>query len=70
MGKFLAVLGIVGIVGLVYLLSPNKKTVNWKSVGLAFIMQIVLAGALILTPLWKVGFNGLGVPFRNITKVC
>lgn len=53
MEKILGLLGIVGIVGFVYAISPNKKAVNWKSVGLAFIMQIVLAGALILTPLWK-----------------
>lgn len=53
MEKILGLLGIAGIVGFVYAISPNKKAVNWKSVGLAFIMQIVLAGALILTPLWK-----------------
>lgn len=54
MEKIFGLIGIFGIVGLVYLFSPNKSKVNWKSVGLAFIMQIVLAGALILTPLWKV----------------
>ena len=54
MEKILGLAGIFGIVGLVYAISPNKKAVNWKSAGLAFIMQIVLAGALILTPLWKV----------------
>lgn len=53
MEKIFGILGIAGIVGLVYAISPNKEKVNWKSVGLAFAMQIVLAGALILTPLWK-----------------
>ena len=54
MEKVLGLLGIFGIVGLVYTISPNKKDINWKSVGLAFVMQVVLAGALILTPLLKV----------------
>ena len=53
MNKLIGLAGIFGIVGLVYAFSPNKDKVNWKSVGLAFVMQIVLAGALILTPLWK-----------------
>ena len=58
MEKLLGLIGIFLIVGFVYAISPNKNKVNWKSVGTAFAFQIVLAFALIKTPLWK-GVEGL-----------
>lgn len=54
MEKLLAVIGIVLIMGTCYLLSSDRKTINWKSVGLAFLAQIALAVLMIKTPLWKV----------------
>ena len=41
------------IVAITYLFSSNKKSINWKSVGFAFIGQFVLAILLIKTPGWK-----------------
>lgn len=52
--KIFGLVGMFVIVGLAYLLSSNKKEINWKSVGCAFIGQLVLAFLLIKTPLWKV----------------
>lgn len=54
MEKIFAVLGMVACIGGAYLFSSNKKEINWKSVICAFIGQLVLALALIKTPLWKV----------------
>ena len=53
MEKLFGIIGIISIIGVVYLTSPNKKSINWKSVGLAFLSQILLAFLLIKTPLWK-----------------
>lgn len=53
MEKLLAVIGIVLIMGTCYLLSSDRKTINWKSVGLAFLAQIALAVLMIKTPVWK-----------------
>ena len=53
MEKLFGIIGILSIIGVVYLTSPNKKSINWKSVGLAFLSQILLAFLLIKTPLWK-----------------
>ena len=53
MEKILGFIGMFAIVGATYLFSKNKKEINWKSVGCAFIGQIVLAFLLIKTPLWK-----------------
>lgn len=54
MERLFALLGLLLIVAGAYLLSKNKKEINWKSVGLAFVAQIVLAFVMIKTPLWKV----------------
>lgn len=53
MEKIFAILGMILIIGGAYLFSKNKKKVQWKSVGCAFIGQLVLAVLLIKTPLWK-----------------
>lgn len=54
MEKILAIVGMFACVGGAYLLSGHKKDINWKSVGCAFIGQLLLALLLIKTPLWKV----------------
>lgn len=53
MNKLLAIIGMVLIVFVTYLFSKDKKVIPWKSVGIAFVGQIILAGLLIKTPLWK-----------------
>ncbi len=53
MEKILALIGVLVFVGLGYLMSVDKKNINWKSVGIAFIGQFVLALLLIKTPLWE-----------------
>ena len=53
MEKILAIIGMVLIVGICYLFSREKKDINWKSVGLAFVGQLALALILMKTPAWK-----------------
>ena len=53
MEKILGLIGMFSIVGLTYLFSKEKKNINWKSVGCAFLGQAILAFLLIKTPLWK-----------------
>ena len=54
MEKIFAVIGMVLCIGLTFALSKNKKEINWKSVGCAFLGQVILAFLMIKTPLWKV----------------
>lgn len=54
MEKVLAIIGMFLCVGVAYLLSGYKKEINWKSVGCAFLGQVILAFLMIKTPLWKV----------------
>lgn len=44
---------MIVIVGICYLFSKEKKDINWKSVGIAFVGQLALALVLIKTPAWK-----------------
>ena len=53
MEKIFALIGVFVFVGLGYLMSVDKKNINWKSVGIAFVGQFVLALLLIKTPLWE-----------------
>lgn len=53
MEKIFGIIGMFSIVGITYFFSKDKKNINWKSVGCAFIGQIILALLLIKTPLWK-----------------
>lgn len=54
MEKIFAILGLIVIIGGAYLLSKNKKDIQWKSIGYALVTQIILAFVMIKTPAWKV----------------
>ncbi len=53
MEKIFAVIGMALCIGVVYLFSKEKKSIQWRSVLVAFFGQILLAVLLIKTPLWK-----------------
>lgn len=54
MEKILGIIGMILCIGLTFALSKNKKEINWKSVGCAFLGQVIMAFVMIKTPLWKV----------------
>lgn len=63
MGYFRGVLGILILVGLAFLLSANKKAVNWRLVIAGITIQLI-AGLLILkVPLIASLFSGLSAGF-------
>lgn len=53
MEKLFAVAGMGAFVGLAYLMSKDKKNIQWRSVIVAFVAQLALALVLIKTPVWK-----------------
>lgn len=53
MEKLFAVAGMGAFVGLAYLMSKDKKNIQWRSVIVAFVTQLALALVLIKTPVWK-----------------
>ncbi|RVU24739.1 NupC/NupG family nucleoside CNT transporter [Sandaracinomonas limnophila] len=60
MERFTGLLGIVLILGLSYLLSNNRKAINFRTVGVGFGLQVVLAIFILKTELGQTIFQWLG----------
>lgn len=50
-------LGIIFLLGLCYLLSSNRKKINWKLVGIGLSMQILLAILILKVPIVRIIFD-------------
>lgn len=50
-------LGVVALLGICYLLSANRRAIDWRLVGIGIGMQIVLAVAILKVPLVKKAFD-------------
>ncbi|MFN4254488.1 MAG: NupC/NupG family nucleoside CNT transporter [Saprospiraceae bacterium] len=59
-------LGIVLILGIAYLLSNNRKQINFRTVGMGLLLQLGLAVFILKTPVGQTIFGWLG---RAVTKV-
>ena len=66
MGRLIGILGILVIFGIAFLMSNNKKAINYKTVGVGFILQIFFAIFIFKVPLGQKIFLGLG---KFITKI-
>lgn len=51
--------GIVFLLGLCYLLSSDRKNINWRLVGMGMAMQIVLAVLILKVPIVRIAFDYL-----------
>lgn len=60
MERFTGLLGIVLILGLAYLLSNNRKAINYRTVGVGFALQVVLAIFILKTEIGQTVFQWLG----------
>ncbi len=47
---FRALMGIIGILGLAYLLSSDRRKVNWRVVAGGLVLQIIIAAGVLLFP--------------------
>ena len=47
---FIGIIGIVVILALAFLLSNNRKAINYRTVGVGLLIQIVLAVFILKTP--------------------
>ena len=43
MERFVGIIGIIVIFGICYLMSNNRKAINYKTIGMGFVLQIALA---------------------------
>ena len=68
MSRFFGLLGIILIFGIAYLLSNNKKAINYKTVGTGFLLQVLLALFIFKVPLGRAIFYNLGLFIQKILE--
>ena len=66
MDKLISLVGLIVMIGIAYLVSDNKKAINWKLVGIGVGMQLVF-GLLILK--WSPGQQLFNVLNDVVTKL-
>jgi len=66
MDRFFGVFGILGIFLVAFLMSNNKKLINLKTVGMGFLLQILLALFILKTPVGKAIFYNIGLFIQKI----
>lgn len=66
MGRLIGILGILVIFGIAFLMSNNRKAINYKTIGVGFLLQIFFAIFIFKVPLGQKIFMALG---NFITKI-
>lgn len=61
-----AILGIVILVAIAWLLSSDRKKINWVTVGGAFALQLILALLILKVPFVNEGFDWLAKAFVKV----
>lgn len=66
MERFTGLIGIVVILAIAYLLSNNKKAINFRTVGMGLLLQLGLAIFILKTPWGKAIFAKLGAAVTRV----
>ena len=66
MERFTGLIGIAVILGLAYLLSNNRRAINWRLVGVGLSLQVGLAVFILMTEPGRALFSFIG---RGVTKL-
>lgn len=66
MERFIGIIGIIAIFLICYALSNNKKAINYKTIGIGFLLQISLALFIFKVPLGQKMFLLIGEFIRKI----
>ena len=66
MSRFFGILGIVFIFILAYLMSNNKKAINYKTIGTGFALQVLFAIFIFKVPFGRALFMEIGVLIQKI----
>ncbi|MCB9082528.1 MAG: Na+ dependent nucleoside transporter [Lewinellaceae bacterium] len=63
-----AVLGMAVLTGVCYLLSSNRKAINWRTIGVGIAMQLILAIMILKVPGVSYIFDGAAKFFQQVLK--
>ena len=58
--------GVIALLAVAYLLSDNKKVINWRTVGLAFVLQAVLGAFVLYIPMGKDVLTSISSGVQNV----
>ncbi len=68
MSRFFGIFGIILIFGIAYLMSNNRKAINYKTIGTGFALQVLLAVFIFKVPLGRSLFLNLGLFIQKILE--
>lgn len=68
MDRFFGVLGILLIFGIAFLLSNNRKAINYKTVGMGFLLQVSLAIFIFKVQLGRAIFFNIGLFIQKVLE--
>ena len=68
MERFFGIFGIIFIFGLAYLLSNNRKAINYKTIGMGFLLQVLLAVFIFKVPFGRTLFLYIGKLIQKILE--
>lgn len=68
MDRFVGIIGIIFIFLVAFLISNNKRGINLKTVGMGFLLQIILAVFVLKTPIGISIFGGIGQFIQKILE--
>ena len=66
MDRLFGILGILLIFGIAYAMSNNRKAINYKTVGMGFLLQILIAIFIFKVPIGRTIFMNLGLFIQKI----
>ncbi|MBD5402735.1 NupC/NupG family nucleoside CNT transporter [bacterium] len=66
MSRFVGIFGIIFILAIAYLLSNNRKAINYKTVGMGFLLQVLLAIFIFKVPLGQKLFMAIGLFIQKL----
>ena len=68
MNRFFGLIGIIFILGIAFLMSNNKKKINWHTIISGLILQVLLALFVLKTTIGKNIFNFIGNCINKILE--
>lgn len=66
MDRFIGIIGIAVVLGLAYLMSNNRRAINYKTIGVGFLLQLFFAIFIFKVPFGEMIFRALG---NFVTKI-
>lgn len=66
MDRFFGIFGIIFIFGIAFLMSNNRKAINYKTIGMGFLLQVLLAVFIFKVPFGRTMFLLIGKFIQKI----